>query len=63
MPCVRITGHRERAEVWANDVGSLVLYCAMEGEFLCRLERLCDRTGFEGIEVHFECSNLYLCSI
>jgi len=28
MPWVMMMGHRERAEVWANDVASLVLYCA-----------------------------------
>ena len=28
MPCVMMMGQRSRAEVWANDVGSLVVYCA-----------------------------------
>jgi hypothetical protein len=32
MPWVMMMGHRSRADVWANDVGSLVLYCAGDGE-------------------------------
>jgi hypothetical protein len=32
MPWVMMMGHRSRAEVWANEVESLVLYCAVHGE-------------------------------
>jgi hypothetical protein len=32
MPWVMMMGHRSRADVWANDVASLVLYCAGDGE-------------------------------
>jgi hypothetical protein len=44
-------GHRSRADVWANEFASLVLYCAINGQWASNMTKRI-LTGCESIVLH-----------